>query len=306
MLRACCCAGLNHRAAAQMEAGRPADALETLVYIDERYGGDDLEEVQASVAMASAHRGVAHWLTGETHKALAAWADVVARFGSEGPLFHDAIAVALAGKSVHLAQTGDVASALAACADLIERSGDSDDPFVRRYVAGALFLKAELLVRNSHLDEALATIEDLMGCLSTLLDPRRRQWIEWTRVQALLAKGEREHALEALQSAYDQLIVDEHTPSLLLHHVPELIGSGLTEGELLKVLTSDPQKSQQMSPIVGALKKRIGESVRIPTEVLEVAQDLATHLDEAIERVKTRKPPAPQNSPSSAPSDGVG
>ena len=132
------------------------------------------------------------------------------------------------------------------------------------------------------------------------------QRVEWTRARRLLAKGERALALEALQSAYDQLIVDEHTPRLLLHHVPELIGSGLTEIEVLNVLTSDPQKRLRMNPIITALKRRIGESARVPTEVLEVAQDLATHLDEAIERVKTRKPPAAQNSPSSAPSDGVG
>ena len=301
-LRTRCCAGLNNQAAAQMEANRTADALETWACLDERYGGDDLEEVQAWVALASAHRGVAYWLAGETHKALAAWADVVARFGSEGPLFHDAIAVALAGTSEHLARTGDVASALDACADLIERSGDSDAPFVRRYVAEALFLQAELLAQNNRPDEALTTIEDLTGCLSTLLDPRRRQWIEWTRAQALLGKGESAHALEALQSAYDQLIVDEHTPGLLLHHVPELIGSGLTEEELLKVLTSDPQKSQQMNPIVGALKQRIGESVRIPTEVLEVARDVLAHINDSIARAKARKRPTGQSGPSSAPS----
>ena len=112
------------------------------------------------------------------------------------------------------------------------------------------------------------------------------QRVEWTGARRLLAKGKRTLALEALQSAYDQLIVDEHTPRLLLHHVPEMIGGGLTETELLNVLTSDPQKRLRMNPIVTALKRRIGESARVPTEVLEVAQDLAAHLDQAIERVK--------------------
>ena len=43
-----------------------------------------------------------------------------------------------------------------------------------------------------------------------------------------------------------------------------------------------------MAPIIAALRQRIGESVRVPVEVLEVAQDLATRLDEAIARASAR------------------
>ncbi len=111
---------------------------------------------------------------------------------------------------------------------------------------------------------------------------------EWTRARALLAKGERQIALETLQSAYDQMVFDENTPGMLLHHLPELIGGGLTEKELLQILTSDPHKAAQMAPLVATLKQRIGESVRVPVEVLEVAQDLAAPLDEAIARAKAR------------------
>ncbi len=300
-LRIAVCMGLVDKVAAQVAAFRPADALETCSYINERYGEDDLKAVQARVAMALTYCGIACWLTGETKAAVAAWDDVVARFGNEGPLFNNAVAAALAAKSTHLAQTRDTVPVT----DLVERFGDSDDPFVRRTVADILVLEAELLIQNSRSDEALAAIGDLER-FSTPLDPRKRQWVEWTRARALLVKGDREQALEALQAAYDQLVVDEQTPGFLLQHVPELIGSGLTEIEVLNVLTSDPRKRPRMNPIITALKRRIGDSVRVPAEVLEVAQDLATHLDEAIERVKTRKPPAAQNSPSSAPSDGVG
>ena len=106
----------------------------------------------------------------------------------------------------------------------------------------------------------------------------------WTRTRALLAKGERDLALRALQSAYDQLVIDEDTPGLLLHHVPQLIALGLTERELLRVLTSDPQKSATMTPIIATLGSRLREPVRVPLEVLAVAEDLAAHIDKAIER----------------------
>ena len=122
--------------------------------------------------------------------------------------------------------------------------------------------------------------------LSAMGDPTEEQWVEWTKARALLAKGERKLALEALQSAYDQLLVTENTPGLLLHHIPKLIGCGLAEEDLLRVLTSDPQKHARITPIVAALKRRIGESVRVPAEVLEVAQDLAAQIDSEIKQSK--------------------
>ena len=108
----------------------------------------------------------------------------------------------------------------------------------------------------------------------------------WTRTRALLAKGEHNLAFRALQSAYDQLVVNEDTPVLLLHYVPELIALGLTERELLRVLVSDPLKSETMSPIIATLRSRLGESVRVPVEIREVAKDLAAHIDKEIERTK--------------------
>ena len=242
--RVVCCMGLTQKLAIQMEAGRPADALETWSHINERYGSDALEAVQVWVAMASAYRGLALARAGEMEAAAATWDQVVARYGCEGSPFHDAIAVALAAKAAHLARRGDATSAIAVCADLARRFGYSDDPGLRGVLADA----------------------------------------EWTRTEALLAKGERDLALRALQSAYDQLVIDEDAPGLLLHHVPELIALGLTERELLRVLTSDPQKSATMTPIIATLRSRLHEPVRVPLEVLEVASDLAAHIDKAVER----------------------
>ncbi len=152
--------------------------------------------------------------------------------------------------------------------------------------------KADLPVQLNRPEDALSAIEALTSAFPAMLDSTDMQWVEWTRARALLARGERKLALDALRSAYDNLIVDEETPGHLLHQVPELIGGGLAEGHLLDILTSDPHKCAAMAPIVTALRQRIGESVRVPVEVLEVAQDLATHLDEAIALASARMPPA--------------
>ena len=75
-------------------------------------------------------------------------------------------------------------------------------------VATALVRIPELLLKL-YRPEALATIEEVVGRFSALLDPLQLQWVEWTRSRVLVAKGERELALKSLQSAYDKLIVDE-------------------------------------------------------------------------------------------------
>ena len=282
------CMGLAGKAAAQVEARRLAAGLETCSHIDEHFGKDDLEAVQTWVAAALNWRGFACALLGKTETAIAAWDEVLVRYGSKGPRLYPAIVMALAAKSALMARLGDTVSALAICVDLAKRFCDSDDPLVRHTVASAFVEWPALLVQLNRPDEALATVEDLVGRFSTLLDSLQLQRLEWTKARALLAKGERKHALEALQSAYDKLRVDENTPGLLLRHVPELIGGGLTEKDLLRVLTSDPRKSAQLDPIVATLKQRIGERARVPVEALEVAQDLAVRFDEGIARAKAR------------------
>lgn len=286
-LRVAVCMGLVNKAAVQLEASRAADVLETCSYMDRRYGEDDLEEVQMRVAVMSTYRGQALALAGKHEAALAAWDQVETRYGNEGPSFHDALASTLGLRAFQLARTGDRSSAISTLTDLAERFGDNKRSSVRNFVAIALLHRSELLVQINRPDEALAALEDLMERFSALLDSIRRQWVEWTKARALLVKGERELALEVLQSAYDQLVVTENTPGLLLHHIPKLIGCGLAEKDILRVLTSDPQKSAKMTPIVATLKRRIGESVRVPAEVLEVAQDLAAHIDKAIEQSRT-------------------
>lgn len=286
-LRVDVCMGLVNKAAVQLETGRAADVLETCSYMDRLYGEDDLEEVQTRVAATSTYRGFAYALLGKNEAAVAAWDQVVARYGGEGPSFHHALAVSLALKSVHLIRVGETSPALATLGDLSERFGHSKSPSVRPLVATFLVRRPDLLVHLNRPDEALAALQDMVERFSTLLQPSQLHWMEWTRARALLLKGQRDRALEVLQAAYDQLVVNENTPDILLHHIPKLIGCGLAERDILRVLMSDPQKSAKMTPIVATLKRRIGESVRVPAEVLEVAQDLAAHIDKAIEQSKT-------------------
>ena len=288
ILRFATCLALNGKALELRRAGLSEAALETYSNLNDLFGEDDLPEVRAIVAEALAAKGTVCTRMGKNEEAVAAYDQVLSRYGGKGPHFERAAASALAGKATLAARIGDEELAVATFTVLVESLRNSGGTWTRDWLSAAVTNKADLQIQLNRPEDALSTIEDLTSTFSAMPDAKQLRWVEWTRARALLAKGEREIALETLRSAYDNLIVDEETPDHLLHHVPELIGCGLAEGDLLEILTSDPHKCAVMAPIIAALRQRIGESVRVPVEVLEVAQDLATHLDEAIARTGAR------------------
>ena len=67
---------------------------------------------------------------------------------------------------------------------------------------------------------------------------------------------------------------------LMIRLVLNLVAVGAREKELAEVLKEDRRKSQSIAPLVAALSARVGEPVRGPAEVLEVAADIRKALDE--------------------------
>ena len=166
---------------------------------------------------------------------------------------------------------------------------DTVKPESRSEVARAIALKAELEAQLFRSSDALATIDELVRSFYTSVDSKELQWVEWTRARALLIRGESEAALEALEAAYKKTTLDERAPTRLMHHVPELIGCGLTAQELLTIFTKDSRKSAAMVPMMTWLRLRNHEEVRVPAEVRATAQDLANWLDQAIAQVRARR-----------------
>ena len=90
--------------------------------------------------------------------------------------------------------------------------------------------------------------------------------------------------MESFRTMYAALDPDhEELVRLLLACIPELIAAGISERELLDVLSGDRRKADTVIPLVVALRQRAGETVRAPAEVLEVAADLGKQIDATIE-----------------------
>ena len=150
-------------------------------------------------------------------------------------------------------------------------------------VAIALSYKGMKEAEIGHASEALQTCEELERRLDTL--PRdEKTWIGWQamymRVRVLIAQKKRRSALEAFRSAYAAFpLKDEEAMRDMQMIVPELIANGVSERDLVEILSSDKEKSDALVPLIVALRERTGEVVRAPVEVLEVAKDINKDID---------------------------
>ena len=115
-----------------------------------------------------------------------------------------------------------------------------------------------------------------------------------SRILGQIAVKERFAAMDSFRTMYAALVPDhQELVHLLLACVPDLIAIGISERELLEILSSDRKKADTVIPLVIALRQRAGESVRAPAEVLEVAADVGKQIDAKMGTVDAGDPAAP-------------
>ncbi len=108
--------------------------------------------------------------------------------------------------------------------------------------------------------------------------------IDWQamrlRTNALLHLGDRDAVLEAFRAAYDAFRIGKKTMLReMLDLVLGMIAFGVSDRELAEVLSSDRERADALAPLVVALRKRAGEPVRAPVEVIEVADDIIREIE---------------------------
>ena len=94
------------------------------------------------IAQALLQKGEVHGRRGEFETAIAAYDEVIARFGtSNKPKLQEQVAQALFLKGNMHSKRGDSEAAIAACDEIVSRFGTSNEPSLQEQVAWALFLK---------------------------------------------------------------------------------------------------------------------------------------------------------------------
>ena len=199
--------------------------------------------------------------------------------------------MALLVKAVAHCELGDFKAAIATYEEVIERFGASEAPELRTWVAWALYGKGMRLTEIGRAEEALHICEELERRLDALADDGKTEFAwrsMWVRTKAWLIQEKHQAAMDAFRSAYAAFVPgDETMMREMIEIVPDLIVSGVSEHDLVEVLSSDKEKSDSLTPLVVALRQNIGEEVRASPEVLEVATDIRKLIEE---RSGLRKP----------------
>lgn len=258
----------------------------------ELFQDDNAQNLQTVIEAASAISRSVQGHMGEPDAVVGIWSDLLELLqASDVPDRHTMVAMILLVKGAVQGELGQPELAIATADELIQRFGDSELVEVQRLVATALVRKGESEAEIGHISGALETCEELDRRL-VAMSGQQVPALQWQagllRAQVNLAQGQHAAAMDAFRSAYAAFIPrDQQMISQALARVPILIEAGASERGLIETLTSDEEKCGDLLPFVVALRERIGEAVRAPVEVIEVATDIRRHIDA---RLEYRKP----------------
>lgn len=245
---------------------------------------DDIPESRLKLARTLVE-GAAQARSGETQAAIATFDKVIRLFeNSTESELRTIAAAALSMKGSTQAGSGETEAAVATYDEAIKRMEDNDAPEVQVEAASLLSFKGKLQIRLGRMEDALHTCDKLERKFKGLTDDNGSPFVEWNtgwiRTKALIVRGDPSAVTAAFRSAYSAFVPDNETNLLMMIElVSDLIPVGVSECDLVEILSSDQEKSAKLAPLVVALRQRMGEDVRAPVEVLEVAADIIQRIE---------------------------
>ena len=196
---------------------------------------DDDEHERVTAASTLLQRGVALGATGLTEGELAAYDEVLRRFGeSETPALLEQVAKALVNKGVRLSTLGRTEEELVAYDEVLRRFGESEATVLLEQTARALFNKGTALGALGRTEEELAAYDEALRRFGeseapVLLEPVAR---------ALFNKGVRLGTLGRMEEelvVYDEVLRrfgESEAPALLEQVAKTLVNKGARLGAL--------------------------------------------------------------------------
>ena len=263
-----------------------------------RFEESDEPLLQVEVARALFNKGTKYDRLGDSQAAVAAYDTVIQRFEkSNVPAIQGRVARALINKGVTYNQLGDLQAAVAAYDIVIQRFGSSHVSKLQTETARALFNKGVTQAQLDRPQEALHTWDELQRKFHALQndDGIAFGWLAMRmKSVALLVQGDHSAAMEEFRSVYAGFVSgNEAGMGMLMEDVTTFIALGASERELIQIISSDEEKAATLAPLVVALRRRAGEDVRAPVEVLEVAEDIIQRIEKRKRALVTTPPDAP-------------
>ena len=202
--------------------------------LERALAASDTLDLQMEFAKALLNKGVMHHARGEHEAELAAFDDLVARFGTIDSLeLQVPVSQALLIKGITHGQRGESEAALAAYDDLVVRFADNDTPELQVRVAKAMFNKGVTQHKRGQSEATLTAWDDLIARFgaSNALE------LQVLVAQALVNKGVRHGQRgepEAASATVDDLVArfaDSDAPELQVQVAKALLIKGVTRGQ---------------------------------------------------------------------------
>lgn len=283
---------LGHKGDALRELGREEEALSCFEDAIRRL--EAIGAAEGSLLLAKFHfeSGGILVALGRSEEAVRAAEKAIAEAEDlEDPIGRSLWAEALllrakAGLELAVEQGRPLGKEIAACERIIERFGTGPNPEVGWQVTHAVLEKAHLLAFGGHPEDALKAlrgIESRFGDDAGESKSAPERTAEAIRADALFQAGRAGEALEIVRRLYSEIVLDTEVEVRLLTEVfVRFVVAGAKEDDLLEVLDRDRRKAEAVAPLTVALKRRAGQVVRTPREVLQVADDLVEIIEVAM------------------------
>ena len=262
---------IQQRGEARKALGAANDAVDRLRSVE-------TPRVRPLLASALVRMGGLLMVNRDYGAAAKAYAEAAEDVRGRGPVELDIqVAEAFAGLGLAYAKRGKLASATEKWEEMLERFRDHGAPEVQSQVCRVLTLQAIGKIGLGSTAEAVALCDEVEARLDRVTDSARPS-LTWEahslRSKARLKEADVDAAVGAFRAAYDVFAPDSEVMMRDIQKlVPDLVVAGASPADLLRVLTSDVTKAEALSPLVASLGHQMGEPVRGPVEVLEVAKD---------------------------------
>lgn len=279
---------LSNKAAVLSSEGRVSDAVAIYRDIADQVRASGVPKLQWIRASTLVNMGASHMELEEWKAALDAWKQTVQEFGDCSDT-RTARSVAGALYRIGCVQLllKRAESALHVIKEVKDRYGTSPDGEIREIVAHSLTVQGDALERLNRYKEALAVHREQQERFGDIIDAAGVS-IEWRailgRTRILLLHG-RDDIIEPGRKAIRELYAatnmesDENLKEMYAWIVVFGASSAVSPSELADVLSSDQQRSKAFWPLTVALRRMAGEDVRVPIEVMEVAEDLLEQMN---------------------------
>ena len=290
------------RASLHIDLGRHRQkAFECFATIVKRYGQDKRPFVASHVALAMMNMGKLQSEIQDTWKeGLKTWRDLIDRFASsDDPYIRSVVAQAYIMIVALLKRHDRAEEVLATLDEAAKYIEDGDETEDRAYEPMMLLLKGWAQRHLGRNDDALESYDELNSRFGDIVEFGGLPW-RWhaarERVVTLYDAGMTDQWREALRRLY-AMLDDTHEVALADLHgfVVFLASLGAAPNVLAEELATDGDKEQALWPLVVALRRRAGEPVRAPAEVMDVADDILREIDNQHQRQRNFSDPSPEH-----------